>query len=71
MKCHFCGEEGMLVARAHKSAKTTVVYDPDELTYYEVRPNQYLICRKCGRTDTFSVLTEMKAMDIEGQQYNL
>lgn len=43
MKCHFCGAEGLLNPKAKGNAKPMYVYDPQELAYYEVKPNQYLI----------------------------
>lgn len=71
MKCHFCGEEGLLNPKAKGNAKPMYVYDPQELVYYEVKPNQYLICRKCGRTDLFSSLREMSITEVEGLKYNV
>lgn len=71
MKCHFCGAEGLLNPKAKGNAKPMYVYDPQELAYYEVKPNQYLICKKCGRTDTFSSLREMSITEVEGLKYNI
>lgn len=68
MKCSFCGEEGMMNAQAGSEARTTIVYDPKKFAYFAVRPAQYLICRKCGRTETFSSLREMGVMEVESER---
>lgn len=70
MKCHFCGSEGVLVARARKVQRGIQVYDAAECCYYEAVPSQYAICKKCGRTDLFSVLREMRPQDVEGARYD-
>lgn len=71
MKCEFCGSENLLNPRAKRSVKPTIVYDSNTQAYWEVMPNQYLICQKCGRTDTFSSLRKLTIAEVESLKYSI